>query len=136
MSLITDIQAYLPRFREQAESLMTDTCTISGGTEQDFNETTLEYETVETVVYDGPCRLKFAATAVQDVEAAGQTLIVQSATLSLPVATSTAVKQNHIATMTNSVNDPGLIGVQFRIEGPHHQSFATARRFPVQEVNG
>lgn len=134
MSLGADVQAALPQLRAQAESLMIDACTISGGTTSVFNEETFEYETVTAETYSGPCRLRFAATAVQDVEAAGQLLVVQRATLSLPIATSGAVLEGHVATITACVNDPALVGRKFRIEGGHHQTFATARRFPVEEI--
>lgn len=135
MSLGGDVQAALPSFRDAAESLMIDLCRITGGTETVFDEDTFEYVTVEAVSYEGPCRLRFAATAVQTVEAAGQMLIAQRATLSVPVDTSGDVFEGHVVTITDCVNDPALVGRKFRVEGGHHQTFATARRFPLEEVS-
>lgn len=134
MTLGADVQANLATFRAEAESLMFDACTVAGDSVPVFNETTLEYDTVEVESYSGPCRLRFGDTAVQDIEAAGQLLIGQRATLSLPVATSGGVLEGHVATITACVNDPALVGRKFRVEGGHHQTFATARRFPVEEV--
>lgn len=134
MTLGADIQAELPTLRSQAESMMVDACTIAGGTTSVFNPDTFEYETVPVEVYSGPCRLRFAATAVQDVEAAGQLLVAQRATLSLPVATSGGVIEGHMVTITACVNDASLVGRTFQVEGGHHQTFATARRFPLKEI--
>lgn len=120
--------------RSIAESMMVDSCTVSGGSAPVFNEETLEYETVAEVTYEGPCRIRFANAAVQDVEAAGQLLIAQRATLSLPIATSGDVAEGHVVTITACQNDPALLGRTFRVEGGHHQTFATARRFPIVEV--
>lgn len=121
--------------RAIAEQQMIDACTISGGSESVFNEDTLEYETVEVIVYDGICELQFDNTAVRELDAAGQTLVEQGAILKLPVETSGDVREGHTATITDCRNDPALIGHKFQIEGGHYRTFATSRRFPVKEVS-
>lgn len=144
MSLGYDIAAALPGLRAQAESMMIDRCVVERETPGTvLNEETGQYEPTRVRVYppaesldtDGPCRYKAANTAVRDVEAAGQLLIEQTATLSLPVATSLEVAEGDYVTFTASAFDPQMVGLEVRISGEHHQTFATARRFPVEEVS-
>lgn len=120
--------------RAIAESLMIDACVVSGGEETVFNEETLEWETVESIVYEGICELKFGNTAVRELDAAGQILTEQSAILKLPVDTSGAVREGHTATITDCVNDPSMVGHKFQVEGGHYRTYATSRRFPIKEV--
>lgn len=142
MDLGADIAAALPGLRAQAESMMQDRCVVervTAGTVLD--EVTGEYTPVTVRVYpvgvaaDGPCQFKAANTAVRDVEAAGQLLVEQSATLKLPVAGSEVVREGDVVTITASRFDPQLVGVRVRVAGSHHQTFATARRFPVEEMS-
>lgn len=126
----------LHRGRLLAADLMQDTCQIwTGETTSVLNEETLEYDIVPTYSYEGPCRLTFANAAVQDVDPGGQLLVSQRATLSLPISGSGTVAKNHIATILTSEHDASLAGKRFHVEGPHHQTQATARRFPVKEVS-
>lgn len=143
MSLVSAVQAELPYFRAQAESLMVDRWVVEEVTPGTvLNEDTGEYEDTVVRVYptpgspdpDGPGKFTAANTAVNDVDAAGQLLVVQSATLALPVVGSELVREGHVAQCVSSQNDPGMVGVRVRVEGPHHQTFATARRFRVKEV--
>lgn len=140
MDLGAEIAAALPGFRLQAEALMQDRCVVervTAGTVLD--EETGEYLPTRVRVYppadsadlDGICQFNAANTAVRDVEAVGQLLVEQAATLKLPIATSLEVREGDVATITESRFDAQLVGVQIRIAGTHHQTFATARRFPV-----
>lgn len=81
MSLRSDVDGALPRFRAEAESLMTDTCQIgSFSSDEVLNPETGEYEHVFTPVYDGPCRFKAGNVQASDVESASQLLVSQLAT--------------------------------------------------------
>lgn len=120
--------------RSLAESLMDDTCIVRGPAESVWDETTKTYSDVFPISYEGPCRVKFSNSAVQDIESVDRLLTGQRATLSLPVATSGAVRKDHVATLLVCVNDPTMVGTKLRVEGGHHQTTATARRFPVKET--
>ena len=144
MSLGYDVAQALPGLRAQAEAMMVDRCRVERVTPGTvLNETTGEYTPTRVRVYppasaaasDGICRYKAANTAVRDVEAAGQLLIEQAATLSLPISASLEVAEGDIVTFTASTFDPQMVGVEVRIAGEHHQTFATARRFPVEEIS-
>lgn len=115
------------------ERQMTDRCQVgTETTEPVLNEETGEYETVFTVVYDGPCRFKAGDTQAGEIDASGQLLVEQDAVLKLPVASSTAVRKDMVVKVTGSLTDPGLVGVRARVKGPFASSYTTARRFPVE----
>lgn len=137
MSLRTDVDAALPFFRQQAESLMTDTCQIGTvSNDKVLNESTLEYENTFTVVYDGPCEFKAGDVQASDVELAGQVLVTQLSTLKLPIASSTTVRMGMEVRVTGSQTDPALTGTVARIRAPFVSAYKTARRFAVEVVSG
>ena len=128
-------ESIILRGREFLEGMMTSACTISRTSAPIFNESTGEYDATSTLVYSGPCRLKQGNTQVSQVEAAGQLLISQDSILSLPVATSGAVREDDVATITANELDPALVGLKFRVKAGHSQTNATARRLPVELVS-
>lgn len=127
-------QAAVLMGRVFAESLMVDACTISRKTGESINAETLESVPTTAQQYSGVCRLTMPGTVARDSESGSRVLIEQQLMLSLPIATSGSVRVNDVVTITSSENDPTLVGRTFRIAGGHHQSQATARRFPVTEV--
>lgn len=122
--------------RRKAESRMTDDCRIVTRTVQPLNETTgVRPPPLETVTYEGVCVLKGVNTAARQVDAAGQQLVLDEASIGLPVDTSGAVATNQVIVMTGSLHDPDIVGIELRVGGPaERQSFVTARRFRVEEV--
>ena len=122
--------------RMEAESAMKDHCVIPGPPTKTWDEGTASYIiTAGAPIYDGKCRVKVDDVQVQEKDVQGQHLIEQRLRLDLPVSASTSVHKGHVATITASDNDPAQVGRQFRITGPHAQTFASARRFPVEEVS-
>ncbi|WP_336698185.1 DUF6093 family protein [Curtobacterium sp. USHLN213] len=137
MSLRIDVDRLLPGFRDAAESIMTDTCQIGTvSTDQVQNPVTLEYEYVFTPVYDGPCRFKAGNMQASDVESASQLLVSQLATLSLPIDTSTDVRNGMQVRVTGSLTDPALPGTVATIKAPFRSAYSTARRFAAEVVSG
>lgn len=122
--------------RRRAESRLTDECRIvtrAVSTVLDAND---NYTTTETEHYAGPCVLKAVNVFPNEVDAAGQQLVLQSLELGLPIDTSTAVTKNQTVIITASQNDAAQIGLESRIEGPsERQSYSTLRRFRLEEVN-
>ncbi len=130
-----DIAAALPDLRAAAESKMVDTCTIveittSGDPDP---ETSLPAKT-RTTVYEGRCEYRAADTQARSVESAGRQLVQQGAVLKIPVDAlgSAAVRVGHIATITLATNDPASAPVVVTVSGTHQQTYATARRLPVE----
>lgn len=135
MTLGDDIAATLPRLRAEAESMMVDACIIHGDPVTVFNEETLENEETIPVIYEGRCKYRLSDAAIQPVEAVGQSLIVQRATLSLPIGSSRGIRKNHVATITASKNDPEMVGMRLLVKDSFRHTNATARRLPVEEIS-
>lgn len=116
---------------------MVDSCAITRGDAVPvLDEVTGEYTPTSETVYAGKCKLKAGGTQARDVDLAAQALVVQSLVLHLPVAGSEGVTVGDTVTVTSSALDPGLVGNTYRVNAPYAQSFATARRFPIEEVSG
>lgn len=138
----------LARARAAAGDLMDDTCTVVRRTVGALNEETGHHAQDDVRVYPpivdpededevdaGPCRVKqSASTKPSEVDAAGQLIVQTALTLSLPLATSTGVQVDDIVIIRASKYDPALPGKEYRIAGPHGQTHATARRFPIEET--
>lgn len=123
----------LVRGRLLAEDLMTDTVEVGVMSPGDvLDEDTGEYVPTFTASYTGPARFKAANTAVGEIDAAGQLLVEQDATLSLPIGTSTEVRKDMVVRVTASLTDPGLPGTVARVKGPFASAYSTARRFSVE----
>lgn len=136
MRLVEHVAAELPGLRAEAEALMVDACTIGVESRSDvLEEETGEYELiVAEPVYSGKCQFKPGGTANREVDVAGQQRVETAAVLKLPVVGSELVTKNMIAIFTSSEHDPALPGVRVRITGPFHSSYATTRRFAVEET--
>lgn len=122
--------------RQFQESQFLSTCTISRRSGSPvLNEETGDYEYSSSVVYSGPCLLKFGQTQPRDIDAAGQLLTEQTPTLKLPVDGSQNVTEDDTGVIVSNPLDVGLVGTAFRIAGVHAQTLATARRFPVEVLS-
>lgn len=121
----------LARGRRFAERRMTDTCVITRQGEAVLDEATGKKTPATVVVYKGPCEFRAAQVQATTAEQSGQQLVVQDATLKLPIATSTAVTKGDDVVIITSATDPGLVGRKARIVGPFASAYTTARRFPV-----
>lgn len=122
--------------RQWAESLMTDTAQIGFEKQSGEMDDEGEYPKVFTPVYDGPCRFKAGNVQASDVEASSQLLVSQLATLSLPIASSGAVRNGMTVRVTGSLTDPALPGTTAMIEAPFKSSYTTARRFSCEVLSG
>ena len=121
--------------RGVAESLMTDTVRIFrrtlGSIGEDGNPTV-----TDTDVWEGPCRLVLrAGSSVRDVDAQSQLLAVQSPRLDVPIAGTGGVKNGDLFEITASDTDSSLVGLSGVVAGMFPQSYATARRLPVEVVS-
>jgi hypothetical protein len=91
----------------------------------------------QTTVYSGPCKIQQAAPAANPSEIGEAAVFVGQLTLHLPVTDATAaVLPDDLVTVTSCALDASLVGKTFRLRGPAHKSYATARRYPLTEVSG
>jgi hypothetical protein len=130
--------------RALMESLMDSTCVITRTSGGSIDPSTgLLSGGTATTIYSGVCRLRYASVRPTQVDAEGQNIAEERGVLSLPVVgdstsvtvgSSAAVRVNDIATITLGPLDPAgtVVG---RIELPHAQTQATARRFPLQVLS-
>lgn len=116
---------------------MIDACSITrGGGASTFDPDTGEYTTpAGSTIYVGKCEVQVTDSLnAQDADAGGEVATVLRLTLKVPVSV-TGVRIDDVATVTDSVLDPDLVGRTFRVVSPHSKSFATARRLQVEEVS-
>lgn len=122
----------LARGRTAAAALMVDACTIQHLTGSSTDTTTAVVTPTYATVYAGPCKVQGGqGDSAQEVGEAH--LAVLSLTVHVPIAV-TGVVETDVVTITACAHDTELVGRVFRINGPVHKSFATARRLPCIEV--
>lgn len=125
------------RGRAKALELMQDACTVqhvtSLSTDQETGVVTPTYSTV----YTGKCKIQQPSPATAPTDVGEAAVFVGQLQLQLPVTTATAaVSPDDLVTITGCVLDTSLVGQTFRLRGPAHKSYLTARRFPMIEVDG
>lgn len=126
--------------RTQAESLMVTPCVIARatGAVTTDSDTFVETPTMETI-FTGVCKLRFPSASEASItgQVSGLVLSKDRATLSIPVGAtgSASVTTDDVVTLGASPLDSGTAGVVFRVVSVHHQTYATARRFAVEQVS-
>jgi hypothetical protein len=126
----------LPELRAQAESLMTDSCTVRRATgETAQNEDTGTVGPVYTDQFSSKCKVQARALAALTAEAGGRTATTVRLELHLPLSAG-AAEVGDVAEITavGALSDVHLLGRKFTITAPVAKSFATARRYEVTEV--
>lgn len=119
------------------EALMLSTCKAFNLGPKTLNKATGKNEQAEVEVYTGKCKIRIAAASagISEREPLGQQLAVQVSVLSVPVAGTAGVKKNTIIRILTNPDDEALVGQEFRVKGPHHQTSATQRRVIVEQVS-
>lgn len=125
------------RGRAAALALMQDACTVQRLTGSTADPETGNPTPTYTAVYSGPCKLQQAAPSANPTEVGEAAVFIGQLVLHLPVTDATAlVRPDDLVTVTTCALDASLVGKTFKLRGPAHKSFATARRFPLVEVSG
>ena len=127
----------LERARENAESLMTDECTVVRPGEAATDPDTGEVKPTFTQVYAGHCKVQTSGgLASENVEgsaaqAMGAASLVWSLYIHFPFGT--MLRNGDLVTVTQSAN-PELVGRRYRMISPQSEkSWATACRWNVKE---
>jgi hypothetical protein len=123
----------VPFLREQAESLMLDTCTIQrpGAPVTDTNSGVVTPGM--TTIYTGKCKVQSKDSATSTPEAGGAVFVVVSRQIHIP-AGAADVRNDDVVTVTASVLNAFGVGRKYRVEGFTPDSFDTAARIPVKEI--
>ena len=134
MSINAAIAGRLPYLQRQAESMMTDTCTIVREGTPTFDPTTGKYTTPTSPIYSGKCRIRTRGKFLRDrpVEAGDTEVILWPYTVSIPV-TAPAIEVLDVVTVTAAA-DAALVDVQMHVRISGHATAATARRLDCEEV--
>lgn len=120
--------------RAAAERQMTDTWTVYRVTSAWDEVSGMNVETT-TTVYDGIGQWHTFEAYEQSPEAGGAQFAVTRSTLKLPfTVTSAEVREGDRAVCMSSRMDPDLVGSTVRIQAAASKTYATARRFPVAEL--
>jgi hypothetical protein len=131
---VVSVESVVAAGRRFSERMMTSACEITRETTVPGTldpETLLQVETFETV-WAGPCRVKSVSTVTSARETEGQLDTVQQLELYVPVDGTGQIGADDTVTITAGGYDPTLTGKQFRIAGTFNQSYATARRLPIE----
>lgn len=125
------------RGRAAAEAMMLDAVTVQHQTGTVTDGETGAVTPTYTTKYTGKAKIQQSNPATTPTVIGEAAVFVGQLTLHLPVTAATAtVGPDDLVTVTTCVLDPSLAGATFRLRGPAHKSYATARRFPMVEVSG
>src|SRR6185369_6741929 len=123
------------RGRQRAEQDMPDTVTVQHQTGTTTDGETGAVTPTYTTVYTGKAKIKQASPASSPTVVGEASVFVGQLELHVPVAV-TGVQPDDLVTVVSSVLDLDLAGRAFQLRGPSHQTYLTARRFPMVEVSG
>jgi len=123
------------RGRQRAEQDMPDTVTVQHQTGTTTDGETGAVTPTYTTVYTGKAKIKQASPASSPTVVGEASVFVGQLELHVPVAV-TGVQPDDLVTVVSSVLDLDLAGRTFQLRGPSHQTYLTARRFPMVEVSG
>jgi len=127
----------IPRGRVAAERDMIDTCTVRRASGSSADPETGVISAGHTTVYSGKCKVQQTTPAATPTVVGEAEVFIGQMQLHLPVSTASAgVAPGDVVTIDTCVLDASLVGKKFKLRGPAHKSFATARRFPATEVSG
>lgn len=122
-----------PFLREQADSMMLDSCTVNRPGTPVTDPTTGVVTPSLTLVYTGKCKIQQTLAQSSNPVAGGHAFTVQESRLDFPI-TAGPFQVNDVVTMTSSALDAQLVGRKFRVTDLFHKSIATAQRVRVEEV--
>lgn len=98
-------------------------------------------QTSWSVVYpEGPAELRFRDNQPRTGDASGQRFSEQTPFVAMPIdgtqsAEAAAIRMDDVGEVITDPDNPGNVGVKFRISGLHLKSLSTARRLPIEVVS-
>lgn len=120
----------IARARQDQQNAMPDLVLVERetGTQESAYSKTTKWEEI----YRGSGRVRSMNGQGKDTELAKRPVNPLQVTVSIP-HNAPPVKRGDRVTVTRSVLDSGLVGLQFRVTRPHLTSYLTARRFYAEE---
>lgn len=124
----------LIRGRVKSAVAFVDTCEITRVTGEVPNLTTGVLTQTRTIVYSGRCKFDSGKAPWAGPADVGEAALrLAAGTLHLPVVGTEGLLVDDRVECLTCVHDAELVGRFFSIVGQHHESYATARRLPIQE---
>jgi hypothetical protein len=118
--------------RSLAETLMTDTVRIFRRVDAGTVDENGEAESTDTELFAGPARLVLRSSVVDKADVQSQLLGVQGPRLDVPIVGTGGVRNGDRFEVTASLTDSALVGLEGVVAGMFPQTYATARRLPVE----
>lgn len=141
------IDEVLAQGRALAESLMIDSCRITreakvgdpGYVAPVMDTNTMQYPTQGRVtMYEGPCRVQVASTAVgigfTEYQAGEREITAVQPEIQVPVVGTENVTVDHVAEILTAAHDAALVGRKFTVVARHEKTHANYRRLRVWEA--
>jgi len=120
----------------EAESMMTDTCTITRPGDGTFNDTTGEYTTAaSTTVYSGKCRIRTRSLGFlrdRQTETGEELTTIWPYIVAIPAGTAD-IQVLDVVTVSSAV-DPLLAGVTLRVRIANAGTATTARKLDCEQI--
>lgn len=126
----------LARGRLAAQALMVDACTIQHRTGQTTDPLSGVVTPTYALKYSGKAKVQTAGAGSMgrryNVGEVAEVMVRLE--LHLPIVGSESVARGDLITITVCLHDAALVGRVMRVHDLSHKSFATARRFLLEEV--
>lgn len=119
------------RFSEEAFTAVATVRRATGATVTD-PDTFEEVYVMDTVLEDVLCKVKLSGGRPADADVPGLVWAETALEWHVPMSTY-GVETGDMVTIdtVTGVDDPELVGMEFRVEGPFVKSYATARRYRI-----
>lgn len=118
--------------RRDAETFMTDACVISRLTGHTTDSVTAKVVETRRQLYSGSCRVTGSEAQANTPEAVGHQNTVENQMVYLPF--NSEAEAGDEVLITESLLDPQLVGLKFKIKAMARGSQLTARRWTVELV--
>jgi hypothetical protein len=128
------IQAAVAAGRHAAESLMTDSCTITAVTATVTDDLSGQVVQQTRIRYLGRCRVQAPDVQGLRLDVGEVSRVVLRLQLQVPVAGTELVARGDQVLITVSPGDSALVGRTFVVRDLAHKSHATSRRLSIEEV--
>jgi hypothetical protein len=127
-------EAEMADARADAESLMTDACTIThDDATPTLNEETGQYDSTPTAAYSGKCRVQAGVGMSAQRDAGDLVTFGNRVVVSLPM-TAEGVADGDLVTITAAPFTPQLVGQAYRVRSLLLKSHPTAIRLECEEA--
>lgn len=122
------------RGRERAKALMTETCVVERASGSITDPDTAVVSESWVTVYTGVCKMQGQQSQATNPIAGGHVFTVEQLMLHFPVSAKPASGDR--VTITSSVLDADLVGLQLRLTELARGTYRTADRWNVEAVTG